>query len=246
MECLSLHGAADGYYRTLASWSVSRGSDELSKQTRYIECWWSWWNSSPAHKGMQHQITPGLCMIFNHSLCTGQIPKELKSADVQCNIHPLKECKGGCRKFSVHLAPAHCEQSSGVTGFRPPFNHPKKVIPHLKHGVFKELFLCYSASICFTWNRGIFTQEHADRYYLLGLCKGFWFCWPQHPSCQAEGIQCHGLRTAWERRSNVLWLTAQPHNESLSQVEVTLPTTFTSFYLFTSVNVHLGFFPRVK
>ena len=98
--------------------------------------------------------------------------------------------------------------------------------------VFKELFLCYSASICSTWNREIFTQEHADRYYLLGLCKRCWFCWPQHPSHQAEGIQCHGLRTAWERRSNVLLLTAQPYNESLSQVEVTVPATFTSFYLF--------------
>ena len=141
MECFSLHGTADGYYRTLASWSVSRGSDELSKQTRYIKRWWSWWNSSPAHKGMQHQITPGLCMIFNQSLCTGQIPKELKSADVQCNIHPLKECKGGCRKFLVYLAPAHCEQSSGATGFRSPFNHPKKVITHLKHG-FSRNYSC--------------------------------------------------------------------------------------------------------
>ena len=87
---------------------------------------------------MQHQITPGLCMIFNQSLCTGQIPTELKSADVQCNIHPLKECKGSCRKFSVHLAPAHCKQSSRATGFRSPFNHPKKVITHLKHGFLRN------------------------------------------------------------------------------------------------------------
>ena len=189
MECFSLHGVADGYYRTLASWSVSRGSDELSKQTRYIKRWWSWWNSSPAHKGMQHQITPGLCMIFNQSLCTGQIPKELKSADVQCNIHPLKECKGGCRKFSVHLAPTHCEQSSGATGFRSPFNHPKKVISSQAR-VFKELFLCYSASICSTWNRGIFTQEHADRYYLLGLCKGWGHTVPWFKNCLREKVQC--------------------------------------------------------
>ena len=76
-------------------------------------------------------------MIFNQSLCTGQIPKELKSADVQCNIHPLKECKGGCRKFSVRLAPAHCKQSSGATGFRSPFKHPKKVIT-LKHGFLRN------------------------------------------------------------------------------------------------------------
>ena len=232
MECFSLHGTADGYYRTLASWSVSRGSDELSKQTRYMERWWSWWNSSPAHKGMQRQITPGLCMIFNQSLCTGHIPKELKSADVQCNIHPLKECKGGCRKFSVYLAPAHCEQSSGATGFRSPFNDPKKVITHLKHGFLRNYSCVTQLLSVLHENRGILTQEHADRYYLLGLCKGFWFCRPQHPSRQAEGIQCHGLRTAWERRSNVLWLTAQPHNESLSQVEVTVPTTSTSFYLF--------------
>lgn len=77
-------------------------------------------------------------MIFNQSICTGQIPEELKSADVQCNIHPLKECKGSCRKFSVHLAPAHCEQSSGAAGFQSSFNHPKKVITHLKHGFLKN------------------------------------------------------------------------------------------------------------
>ena len=68
----------------------------------------------------------------------GQIPKELKSADVQCNIHPLKECKGGCRKFSVHLAPAYCEQSSGATGFQSSFNHPKKVMTHLNHGFLRN------------------------------------------------------------------------------------------------------------
>ena len=89
MECFSLHGADDGYYRTLASWSVSRGSDELSKQTRYIERWWSWWNSSPAHKGMQHQITPGLCMIFNQSKPKWNAPVQLKTLFQSNNVVPV-------------------------------------------------------------------------------------------------------------------------------------------------------------
>ena len=200
MECFRLHGAADGYY--IASWSVSRGSDELSKQTRNIERWWSWWNSSPAHKGMQHQITPGLCMIFNQSLCTGQIPRELKSADIQCNIHPQKECKGGYRKFSVHLAPVHCEQSSGATGFRSPFNHLKKVITHLKHGFLRnyscvtqllsvlheigEYYTRTCRQILFTWT--------LQRLLILPTTTSFSPSWghtvPWFKNCLREKVQC--------------------------------------------------------
>ena len=55
----------------------------------------------------------------------------------------------------------------------------------------------------------------------LDFCKDFWLRWPQHPSCQTEGIRClwsifeTDWRTTWEGGFNVLWLMVQPHNGSL-------------------------------
>ena len=119
------------------------------------------------------QIAPGLCVIFNQSICTGQIPKELKSADVQCNIHPLKECKGSCRKFTVHLASAHCEQSSGATGFQSSFNHPKKVITHLKHR-FLRSYSCVTQLLSVLHEIGEYLHKHmqTDIIY-LDFAKAF-------------------------------------------------------------------------
>ena len=67
-------------------------------------------------KECSQQIAPSLCGIFNHSLSSGQIPTEWKSADIT-PIH--KRVERACRKLPTHItSPASdCQQSPGTLRF---------------------------------------------------------------------------------------------------------------------------------